>query len=988
MRPTITRPTMPSPEIGGKDGIAGLQVYSQPVEGTAAAEGNSQAQALAEALRTINPRIDKYLAEQTAANTQDAKVAGQAAAATAYSNDPNAALTSPESASVFAPPAYARAFSEGYRETVATSMAAKSSSALLDGYETHKNEEGFDGEAYVQKFVKSELNGLNDPLILATVNKHLAPAVSEVRTKWDALLHQRVRDTNEANLQNSLTANVSIDKSPEDMAKAYQSTIVPSSVATGQFTRPELAQRFASHINFLSQSNGGRPELFDALFIPDENGMAPALANGQMKEQIEKWKLAAIKQRDAHLSQKNLMANTVTYNGMKDAIKNGDWDAVSDEKLYEHVSEGGVFPTFHAMEAMRQERDTARFGSEQLKVGIEAYPAGKAWMLDPKVAKDAYDNLAQAPLSNLLGNLGQTGPDADKAVSDSVTQLLGISQRGNLGHISDALKRRIDAAAVSVPKDGAAPPADFVQLANIRAAMKAQNQTLADKYFDGDARDLFDKYNESTSVGQENAQSAYQSAYHGISPEARKQWEQVRKADPQFDQKITDKVKGVTQSFNMFRAQWMGTYPTNDSAISSWALLRAKEVFLKNPDAGMDSVAAQVQNEAKGIFVREPQSNTVVRVPAGMANDNTTEALTRWVKAKEASWGSSAKTMGLSFGFDPTGKMTWHTINPRDTGTADIADIMRTHAEASTLQPADLAALSAIRQKAAAGTVTAADYSQPLIDKMKATGLWKSDDQVRYQNAADAARAGTQANEAGLISSRFARLPAQPISNDYAGTSKVDTLTTKPTLDDKGAVARMFLQQGNLAGALTSMGEGVALTAYGDPAAGAGQNIGIGYNKQGNAKTWEADFKAAGIPPEQNDAVWAGQRSITREQAMRLYQTVQKRYEDRAKTAYEKQGAAGDWDKLPANQRAVLTDLAYQVRDPNAFPKAYEAFRNGDVLKAGKEILTSYNAKDGQMRADVGRHSLRTNMLASPTQFETLLNYAGAKPDNKVVASQ
>jgi GH24 family phage-related lysozyme (muramidase) len=982
MRSSAIRPTAAPPVVLGGSGTpapAALQVYAHPVNTAVAAEGVSQASALADALREINPRIKQFQAETTQQMNHDASLEGQAAGARAYADEPaTAALTSPESASTFAPPSYKRAFSEGYRETVATSMANKSALAMKAAYDEQKNTEGFDREAFVQKWVGNEVHGIEDPLMITTLNSHLAKAVSAIRTEDDALKHARVSAINEQNLQGNLDAMLSPTMDPAKIGEVFHGEIAGPAMKTGQFTRPELALRFASHLHLMSQQNGGRPELFDALNVQDAAGMSPGQSSAVLAEQVQKWRMEAERQRDSKLQQQNLLSNTDANNKFHDAINEGRWDDVSDEKLWQHVSPGGLFNSAGEMQAMRQLRDKAKFGSEKLKAGINAYTSGTAWTQEPEVAKKAYDSIAAAPLASLMQNLGQTGDQANAAVLSAATQLLGISQRGNLGHISDDLKRRIEAEALAVPKDGSQPPASFLQLANLRAAMVTQNPTLADKYFTEDTRDLFDSFNNATTVGKENVQSAYLAAYNGISPESKRQYEQARKADPQFDQKIADKVKGITQDWNWLRAQWMGTYPTNEGGMQAWASIRLKEVMTRNPSLGVDAARDKVQAEAKGIFLREPESNTVVRVPAGMANDSTRDALTRWVKERQAEWG---KDSGLAFGFDPSGKMTYQTTNPTRFGNANLADIIKAHALATQMQPEDLTALDNMQKKAAAGTLTAADVNPALVEKLKGMGRWGMAENDKY---------GRFLHPQGEAA-QYKPLPTPNVTNDYAGTSAVDALKTKPQLANKASIANEFLKRGNLHGALTAMGEGVALTAYPDPAGGAGLNIGMGYNKQGNASTWEADFKAAGIPPEANDAIWAGQRSITPEQAMRLYEVVKPRYVATAKAAYEKDGQPGDWAKLPENQQAVLTDLAYQVRDPSAFPKAFAAFRKGDLVTADKEITVSFKDRSGAQRQDVGRHSLRSNMLKSPVNFTDLLNYAAGSNSgnpNPVVATR
>lgn len=62
---------------------------------------------------------------------------------------------------------------------------------------------------------------------------------------------------------------------------------------------------------------------------------------------------------------------------------------------------------------------------------------------------------------------------------------------------------------------------------------------------------------------------------------------------------------------------------------------------------------------------------------------------------------------------------------------------------------------------------------------------------------------------------------------------------------------------------LTTMGEGVMLNVYDDPAQGAGKNIGMGYNLEANKATVDADLKAAGVDPSLVQAVKEGRASLS-----------------------------------------------------------------------------------------------------------------------------
>ena len=974
-RQTYVRPTMSMPDIGGDSGRAGLSVVAQPVQETRGARPQDGSNELAQALANFHSPLSRFFDRQEQQDIKDAHIAGDAEAGKRFADDPVAALQSPSAAPDWLPPAYSKDFQEGYRQSIGGAFGAKSRVDMLAQYDAHKNEEGFDPEAFLRDFTAKDFAGINDPLLLSKATPHIEQGASQVRTDWAQTQAKRLRETNEGNLQIQLDAAIRPDVEPTQMARVFREEILPAALKSGQFTRTELSERFVNQLQIVSQKGGGMPEVFDAADVPDASGMSPSRSSPALAEKVTQMRLAAQAKRDASINSDNLLENVHRFNALHDAVTAGDWDAITDDKLYPLVGKGNVFHSVTDMQAFRTLRDKEHFGQEKLKLGIRSYQDGGAWMMDPKDAKAAYDQITAPFEKSLLDNLNN--PQGGQAVNDAITSILGVAQRGNLGHVNDNLKRRIDAFAVAVPDIKGQPPTDFKQMANVYSAIKSQNPTLLQKYFDGDARDLFESYVNDTTKGV-NPQAAFASAYTAISPEEKKRVENIYKANPQFEQNIAGKVSGLTTSWNMFRAKWMGTFPTNESAMKADAMLQVRQELLKHPNMGADEALGRVTERIKGSYVYESETNTVVKVPFGQANDKTKEAITDWVKGQQASWG---KDSGLALGVDRDGMLTYQTVNPARMGKVPLNSVVQDYAVKTELQPADIANLNTLRTKMKDGTLTADDIAvtRGTTDKLKTMGKLTQEDEAAIRQFSRP--------KASLLSQSLSGF--QPVApknadpkNDYAGTSSVDLLDpkAKPVLDNKGEVARMFLQQGNHAGALTAMGEGVALTAYSDPANGAGLNIGMGYNKNGNANTWQGDFKAAGIPTEQWDAVWGGKASITREQAMRLYQVSSARYATEAKKAYGE-----GWDSLPDNQKAVLMDLQWQVRGGlSGFPKAIAAFKAGDLDEASKQILVNYTDRSGVRKADVGRNSLRSNMLAGPGRFSTLLNYLG-KPTTNIV---
>ena len=205
----------------------------------------------------------------------------------------------------------------------------------------------------------------------------------------------------------------------------------------------------------------------------------------------------------------------------------------------------------------------------------------------------------------------------------------------------------------------------------------------------------------------------------------------------------------------------------------------------------------------------------------------------------------------------------------------------------------------------------------------------------------------------------------------------------------KARIATQFHTEGDPTAALVTMGEGVRLTAYMDPATGAGKNIGIGYNFQGRGDRIKDDFARAKIPNDAESiaAIKEGRLAITEDQAQRLLKAVLPEYKDIARKAVEGR-AKGLWEKLPPHQQAVLTDVAYQVGDVSQFKTALGKLITGDITGLDDNLKVKYRkGADGAYVTDDPRNNLRSLMLGQGAQFfMTTINEAGRKPASKLAA--
>jgi GH24 family phage-related lysozyme (muramidase) len=223
---------------------------------------------------------------------------------------------------------------------------------------------------------------------------------------------------------------------------------------------------------------------------------------------------------------------------------------------------------------------------------------------------------------------------------------------------------------------------------------------------------------------------------------------------------------------------------------------------------------------------------------------------------------------------------------------------------------------------------------------------------------------------------------------DTGSLYKTDRVQNDPRMTVSSA--QRFLNAANggstgLAASLVTMGEGVMLQAYDDPAQGAGRNIGTGYNLKANAATAERDLKSAGVPQERIPGVLAGTEKLSPEQSDRLTLVAVGRHEAAAQAAVD--GVqAGLWQRLQPQQRAVLTDINFQVGNVGRFTKAIGSLVSGDMEAFKDNSRVWYTNRDGKKVEDTRRNALRNAMLSGPVFWQSVLQRSGSQPSSQLDA--
>ena len=410
-----------------------------------------------------------------------------------------------------------------------------------------------------------------------------------------------------------------------------------------------------------------------------------------------------------------------------------------------------------------------------------------------------------------------------------------------------------------------------------------------------------------------------------------------------------------------------GSIPPDQSLITSGAYIEAQRYIRAGGSNDPSKLSEHLKEWARNNFVHDSTTNTVVGVPAGKAGKDIANAISSYTEKTAAM--PEYKGGKVTLEHQGNGQYaTWYTPKGASQGyrifpDTNYQELLRGEAAKTHLDDTERASYTALQDKVRGGNLTTEDVANnsKLIGKLTSMGLWKDD--AKKQSDFLSTKAG---QDLGLLVQEAKKrgLSAGPISTN---------LSNIPDLAAKRPVAQMLMKQGDVSGALTVMGEGVALKAYNDPAKGT--NIGIGYNIDMNIKTAQEDFRRAGITASVEE-IKGGKVGISTEQAVRLYQVVKPRYEAIAREQFEKRYSAGSFDKLSPPERAVLTDIAYQSgKNVGKFTELFDSMMTKQAPNANALNLSWKDRNTGEMKLDTHRRNLRLNLLLG--RFDLGMKHAG-----------
>ena len=973
------------------------QVVAHPVD-TMVNPSVSGASQLASSLQDFMPHAAKYAeAVDTKAKT-DAEEQGQKAGildtdpVTAQSRI--ASLELPESV----PAAYSTSFHKGYKHAIGASIGETANTDITQEYMKNRGAEGFNLESFISDFRGNQLNDVTDPDILNSLNTAVVKSTASIRAEHRAFVNKQLNADAVEQSQKIIVSSVTPNMNPSESHEAFTNNALPAILAMNVLTKAEAIDNYLEHVNNLSKANGGHPIDFEAFNIADAEGNTLANTNPAIADKVIKYQMAAQAQANSAIDDTQLIKNANNLGWINDQIDAGNYDAVSDDALQVFIGKNNVLSSDSAYQAIREKRNKAMAVQQDLQVVERAAGTGAAGMLPPEDQKKWINKRVEAETGAIMSALSTKNPDAINLAKRAVESIIYKHTESGTNVSADVMAGLFKSNKTSIPKleaDGSVPLRFKIAAQAYSQFKSSNNSTLLDSYMDEDTQQLFATYEQSRTMGGASEADAYLNSYKAISPETRAQAKEVT-STPEFKEMRGNIVSKILTDWTPvwgFDSNSDGV-PFNAGSISNLGQMNSLATAELNRWFTTSADPSAMLGDEKAIkehlnawsernFVYNSANGSYTQIPPNTKDLNTHLAVSAVTQGLITKYGEDA---GVVLHYKGNGVYQPLALNGNHNIGLPITmkTIKENYYASKHLVGDELITASNLRSKAASGTLTQTDLATnaPLIEKIKSIGLW------------DTKLLSKSPELKGLLKAEKDSKKGLPFMSSSPDTNYKGVETSNlPHSAEKTSISTKFLAKGDYSGSLTALSEGVVLKATKGLADSEGNNIGLGYNIQRNASTYVSDFTRAGIPPESIPQIVSGERSITEEQAMRLYSVVQPRYESMAQKAYDTMNPQSAmrpaWNTLPPQVKAVLTDIAYQSGDSvlkSSRGKHAMVMMGDRDYKAGMEKLKVFYKVNGVDTFDEGRHNKRIAMLNNPEGFGSVINYVGKKPPTALAA--
>jgi len=890
---------------------------------------SSDLMGLVAGLQGLNPELSKAWEGYQADQRQDAVDQARMAEAKDPTDSRDALTGAPVEVPAVVPPAFGDVYRDTYRNLRTQRAALSIGQDILGEYEGQKNSPEFNPQAFLADKRRDALQGLKDPTQVGIMDSHLTQLEQRIGADYQGLLIKRHEAERKSTMFTMTEQALDPIMEPEHIAERGHWLV---SQGAGIQVLPQDAGR--AIVRRVRSMAGDRPELFDAFDVPDADGNTLRSKFPELSEEIDTGRRQAEAARDKAVheaTEQDRFDTRVSLDRMVNENPEFLASAEGMEALRAQIGPNGLSANQAAAYV-----DAAHTAIARKRIGEDVTAAANAGTLGRYKPEDQ-----QKALESMVGGILDTAWNAATGQGDATPEqrqgiIMGLAQKvmevqtkAGATVPVEALSRLLNSSVTSLPSPDGPSPA-FLASAEMFRALEP-NPQFRDLYFNDRASDLMQTYARLAYLEGLEPATAYEQAYHIHSPENQERMK-ARQESPTFYKDMEavarkaaagSAVFRITRDDGTTRAQVART-PKNDDVLRMWASMRARDVFRQNPHLTEGEVLAKVERMVRRSFVYDTSSQRAIEIPAGIDSEvaqaafsDLSETLAKQYRDKNLIDGDGYVTYAKVPGGSDAYRIMVNTGTGESKGGEQVrlgqiidryrAKHMLSREEAMQLHEANL--------MAQAGEDVRVD--PVLLEKGRQSNYVRTDDPLWAK-----ARETRIKEVLGKLEGPAAFTLSPPTGNNTV-KPRSDRQTTVTHAMDFAFSGGHFYGKGHmdLAASLVTAREGVMLSAYGDPAKGAGLNVGAGYNLKANAATAAADLKAVGVPAERVPDVQAGKAALTPDQVKALTKLTIQRFEPQVIKAAEA-AKPGLWQSLTPQQRAVMLDVAYQTGDPGSYSKA------------------------------------------------------------------
>lgn len=939
---------------------------------------------LLKGLAALNPAIHDYFKVDDAIQMDEG--AKQAAVDVQRMADPRTALSGPIEGPEGSSPAFAASYRKNLQEGLANRAASEIKVETLSDYMEESKKPGFDANAWLGERRAKAMAGVSDPTAQAVIGAHFQTLEEQLGVEAARQRMQKLQEVNNTTASAYATESFTGNMKPDELHAAYP--LFLQKVQGLGFTPKEANQFMFNQIQHESMKLGGVPELFDVFDQQGPDGVSIRNQHPDLIDNIDKAKSHALALREKGINAAAEHDNTVKLMNYESRV-NADPYSVSEDEILHDQSPNGVFQTKEAAAGMWSKVLTARKEKVKLIQGMELMKTGDLWQLDPgdqdKVLTEAFKPAIQA-----LAGMTHSGDPS--GASQVAYQIMQIQSKAGSTVPSDQLARYVKTLVTAMP-DAKGPSSAFKTASELYKAMSA-NPSFRAMYFDEKTTRLLDSYTSAVGNGSDPI-AAYTQAYQAESPEAKAAAEAYVKS-PEFVQKVKDESRKWVEGSSMW-PRWLGgnSRPQNPDFVSTSVTLEMQAWRARNPYATDKEAESYAESWVNKNFVLDEEGRAAIKVPPGVDTKAAQEAFSAYSKKMVRAYNLDRMSGDdWSVQYSPAGTEGYYTVmafngaSIQQLGRVNVNQLLEMQRASKILTPEERQLIGKAKQGMATGSFVELPFE--LIAKAGLTKAFSKDEENAYRTFYNKkmvdriTQVPLMSFGAPSLSNLQITRPGAPLDNQLTAQSALDFARSGG--GNQNYALPTNTKHVSLAASLVTMGEGLSLQRYQDPAKGAGMNIGMGYNLNANKDHAVSDLTMAGVPQERIQDVIEGRASLTQRQAERLLLNTLPRFADQVKRTADATNPEL-WGRMTPAQKAVMIDVAYQAGDPAKFKKAWAALSANDPKIFAEETKVTYTNQAGAKVEDTRRNNLRASLLTGTSHWEAAIKTFAKLPSSKLQAA-